>query len=76
MLYSSFPFGNFRPPACPGTTGIIHDNIYGLYIHIMIFTIFKQLLLAVMIHFFDSGYTKTIHPSYMFGTWQSIDSLP
>lgn len=55
---------------------IIHDNIYGLYIHIMNFDIFKQVLLAVMILFFDSGYTKTIHPSYMFGTWQSIDSLP
>ena len=58
---------------------ILHDNIYryyDLYIHIMNFTIFKQLLLAVMILFFDSGYTKTIHPSYMFGNWQSIDSLP
>ena len=41
-----------------------------------IFDIFKQLLLAVMILFFDSGYSKTIHPSYMFGNWQSIDSLP
>ena len=58
---------------------ILHDNIYryyDLYIHIMNFTIFKHLLLAVMILFFDSSYTKTIHPSYMFGNWQSIDSLP
>ena len=55
---------------------IIFIDIYCLHIHIMNFDIFKQLLFAVMILFFHSGYTKTIHPSYMSGNWQSIDSLP
>ena len=35
----------------------------------MIFTIFKQLLLAVMILFFDSSYTKTIHRFTALSCW-------